>query len=696
MNEKYVLEGLSCPNCAGRIECRLKEDEKFENVNLNFTMKTLTLEGGDRDYIQSIIDSIEDGIVLKELAHDSNGHGYEHGHSHEHSYGGSSSIWKSLAPIILAGILVVSGLFVEDFYIKLAVYVVAYLIVGGEIVLRAFKNILKGKVFDENFLMAVATIGAFVIGEYLEGVAVMIFYQLGEFIQDLAVDKSREAIVELMDIRPDYANLLVDGEIKKVSPEEVSIGDIIVVKASEKVSLDGTVIEGSSELDASSLTGESLPRLASAGDEVLSGSINMTGTLKIKVMKEFGDSTVSKIMDMVENASSKKASTEKFITKFARVYTPIVVGLAVLLAILPPVIMATFDFTPWIQRGLIFLVVSCPCALVISVPLSYFGGIGGASRMGILIKGGNYLESLTEVATVVMDKTGTITKGRLAIKEVLSLFGSEDEFLNKVKRLESASNHPIARCIVGDDDFDIDGVKNYREDAGFGVYGELDGNKYFVGNDKLMRREGVDFKEADGVGTVLYVAENGKYIGHILLADEMKDTSVQAIKELKKAGIRTVMLTGDNEKVATYVGKEVGIDDVYSELLPHEKVDNLEKYMDGAKNTIFVGDGINDAPSLARADIGFAMGGIGSDAATAASDVVLMKDELLGVSDSIKIAKRTKKIVWENIIIALGVKVLVMVLATFGVATMWAAIFADVGVALIAILNSARIIKRPC
>ncbi len=686
---KFVLNGLTCTHCAGKIEEKLKEDKAFSNINLNFSLKTLTLDGDiDKDSLQELIDSIEDGIVVEEVSDTS-------AKKKNNKDSTMTKFLKGLIPIALSIALLIVGYFMDIFWLKLSIFVVSYIIVGGEIVIRAIKNLLKGDLFDENFLMSIATIGAFAIGEYFEGVAVMIFYQLGELVQDLAVDRARDSVVDLMDIRPDYANLVIDGKIRTVDPKEVGIGDVIAVKASEKVSLDGVVIEGKTELDTSSLTGESMPVAVEMGDDVLSGSINMTGTILIKVTKSFGESTVSKIMDMVENASNKKAKTERFITKFAKVYTPIVVFLALAIILLPPIIMGTFDFVPWISRGLIFLVVSCPCALVISVPLSYFGGIGGASRSGILVKGGNYLESLTNVGTVVFDKTGTITEGKLSLADVYSKNTDEEQFLNEVVAIEAASNHPIAKCIVGTKEADALSVEDYREFTGLGVFGKKDGHSYLIGNEKLMNQENVVFEKVDKVGTVLYVAKDGEYQGYILLSDSIKEESKKAISELKKAGIKTVMLTGDNDKVASHVANEVGLDEVYSELLPHEKVEKLESFMSEEKNTIFVGDGINDAPALARSDIGFAMGGIGSDAATNASDVVIMNDDITKIFDSIKISRKTKRIVWENIIIALGIKVGVMLLASLGMASMWAAIFADVGVALIAILNSVRIIRKP-
>ncbi len=688
LESKYVLNGLNCSHCASKIEEKLKSDKAFKNINLNFAMKTLTFEGRvDKKYLQEVIDSVEDGISLEDINEKST--------KKDKKDDSKIKFIKGLVPIFISIALLIAGYFVDVFWIKLSLFMAAYIVVGSEIVIRAVKNIFKGDLFDENFLMSIATIGAFAIGEYFEGVAVMIFYQLGELVQELAVDRARESVVDLMDIRPDYANLVIDGKIRRVDPTEVSIGDVIAVKASEKVSLDGVVIEGKAELDTSSLTGESLPIPVEMGDDVLSGSINMTGTILIKVTKSFGESTVSKIMDMVENASNKKAKTERFITKFAKVYTPIVVFLALAIILLPPIIMGTFDFVPWISRGLIFLVVSCPCALVISVPLSYFGGIGGASRRGILVKGGNYLESLTNVGTVVFDKTGTITEGKLSLADVYSKKMDEEQFLNEVVAIEAASNHPIAKCIVGTREVDALAVEDYREYTGLGVYGARNGHSYFIGNEKLMNQENIVIEKVDKIGTVLYVAKDCEYQGYILLSDSLKEDSKKAINDLKNAGIKTVMLTGDNEKVASYVASEVGLDEVYSGLLPHEKVEKLENFMNEDKNTIFVGDGINDAPALARSDIGFAMGGIGSDAATNASDVVIMNDDITKIFDSIMISKKTKKIVWENIVIALGVKVGVMLLASLGMASMWLAIFADVGVALIAILNSVRIIRKP-
>ena len=638
-------------------------------------------------------------------------HDHDHSHSHDHDHGcgcsgdGHASGKDQLLWLIIGAAAFVSGILFEHFadiafYYPLAIYVLGYLILGGDVVLRAGKNILRGRVFDESFLIAIATIGAFVIGEYAEAVAVMLFYQVGEFFQDMAVGRSKKNIAKLMDIRPDYANLLQDdGSTTTVSPETVKIGDLILVKPGERIPLDGVVTDGSAMLDTSALTGESVPRSAKVSDKVLSGSVNQNGVLTIRVAELYGQSTVSKIIDLVENAAARKAPTEKFITKFAGYYTPIVVGLATLLAIIPPLLFGG-DWSDWIHRGLIFLVISCPCALVISIPLSFFGGISGASRKGILVKGGNYLEALNYLDTVVFDKTGTLTKGVFNVTEVHPAEGySRDELLETAAFAEAYSNHPIALSILREYDKDIDKTKlsGYTEIAGHGVRVDVDGNIVLAGNNKLMISNEITFTESENVGTKVYVASCGNYMGYIIISDEVKPDSREAISSLKAMGVRkTVMLTGDNKKIADSLASELGIDEVYSELLPQEKVEKLE-LLGNQKNAngklAFVGDGINDAPALALADIGIAMGALGSDAAIEAADVVLMTDEPGKLPQAVKVAKFTKRIVWQNIIFALGVKSIFLVLGAFGVASMWEAVFADVGVALLAVFNAMRVMR---
>ena len=581
-------------------------------------------------------------------------------------------------------------------WLQIALFIISYIIVGGDVVKRAVKNIFKGQVFDENFLMSIATIGAFFIGEYPESVAVMLFYQVGELFQSYAVGKSRKSIASLMDIRPDYANVKKGDELVKVDPDEVQIGDIIVIKAGEKIPLDGKVIEGSSMIDTSALTGESVPREVEVGSDILSGCININGVITAEVTKEFGESTVSKILDLVENASSKKSNSEQFITKFARYYTPVVVIIAVFLAIIPPLVIDGATFSDWIYRALAFLVVSCPCALVISIPLSFFGGIGGASKKGVLVKGSNYLEALAETEIVVFDKTGTLTKGVFNVQEIHPEGVSKEELLELTAHAESYSNHPISLSLKRAYSKEIDNgrISDVEEISGHGVIATVDGKKVMAGNIKLMKMMDIPYFKGELIGTIVHVAVNNKYIGYIVIADEVKEDSAQAIKELKAANIKqTVMLTGDNKSIGSKVAKELGLDKVYAELLPADKVEKLEELFSQKSKKgklAFVGDGINDAPVLARADIGIAMGGLGSDAAIEASDVVIMTDEPSKIATTMKISKKTLKIAHQNIVFAIGIKIIVLILSAFGITTMWAAIFADVGVTIIAVLNAFR------
>lgn len=581
-------------------------------------------------------------------------------------------------------------------WLQIALFIISYIIVGGDVVKRAVKNIFKGQVFDESFLMSIATIGAFFIGEYPEGVAVMLFYQVGELFQSYAVGKSRKSIASLMDIRPDYANVKKGDELVKVDPDEVQIGDIIVIKAGEKIPLDGKVIEGSSMIDTSALTGESVPREVEVGSDILSGCININGVITAEVTMEFGESTVSKILDLVENASSKKSNSEQFITKFARYYTPVVVIIAVFLAIIPPLVIDGATFSDWIYRALAFLVVSCPCALVISIPLSFFGGIGGASKKGVLVKGSNYLEALAETEIVVFDKTGTLTKGVFNVQEIHPEGVSKEELLELTAHAESYSNHPISLSLKRAYSKEIDNgrISDVEEISGHGVIATVDGKKVMAGNIKLMKMMDIPYFKGELIGTIVHVAVNNKYIGYIVIADEVKEDSAQAIKELKAANIKqTVMLTGDNKSIGSKVAKELGLDKVYAELLPADKVEKLEELFSQKSKKgklAFVGDGINDAPVLARADIGIAMGGLGSDAAIEAADVVIMTDEPSKIATAMKISKKTLKIAHQNIVFAIGIKIIVLILSAFGITTMWAAIFADVGVTIIAVLNAFR------
>lgn len=605
---------------------------------------------------------------------------------------------KRLWRIIIGAAVLATAVFLNlnNEWLQIALFIISYIIVGGDVVKRAVKNIFKGQVFDENFLMSIATIGAFFIGEYPEGVAVMLFYQVGELFQSYAVGKSRKSIASLMDIRPDYANVKKGDELVKVDPDEVQIGDIIVIKAGEKIPLDGKVIEGSSMIDTSALTGESVPREVEVGSDILSGCININGVITVEVTKEFGESTVSKILDLVENASSKKSNSEQFITKFARYYTPIVVIIAVFLAIIPPLVIDGATFSDWIYRALAFLVVSCPCALVISIPLSFFGGIGGASKKGVLVKGSNYLEALAETEIVVFDKTGTLTKGVFNVQEIHPEGVSKEELLELTAHAESYSNHPISLSLKRAYSKEIDNgrISDVEEISGHGVIATVDGKKVMAGNIKLMKKMDIPYCKGELIGTVVHVAVNNKYIGYIVIADEVKEDSAQAIKELKAANIKqTVMLTGDNKSIGSKVAKELGLDKVYAELLPANKVEKLEELFSQKSKKgklAFVGDGINDAPVLARADIGIAMGGLGSDAAIEAADIVIMTDEPSKIATAMKISKKTLKIAHQNIVFAIGIKIIVLILSAFGITTMWAAIFADVGVTIIAVLNAFR------
>ena len=706
------IEGLDCPNCAAKVERKINTLEGIKEATVDFLGKKIVVladeisENELVELIQTEVDKIEDGVkvfVPKVQAGESSSEGEDTG--------------KIKKKLLIGGVLFVLGIFVPKtlFIPKLVIFLVSYLVIGGDVLLSAFKNILNGQVFDENFLMAIATVGAFAIGEHPEGVAVMLFYQLGELLQGIAVNNSRKSIVSLMDIRPDYANIKVGEGIKKVSPEEIKVGEIIVVKPGEKVPLDGKIVKGASTFDTSALTGESLPREAKAGDDVLSGFINKNGLIEIQVAKVFSESTVSKILYLMENAGSKKSKTENFITKFARYYTPVVVITALIVGIFPPLLIQGATFSDWIYRALIFLVVSCPCALVISIPLGFFGGIGGASRHGILIKGTNYLEVLNNLESVVMDKTGTLTKGIFKVTEVnaennikINDFQNNKTELTKplllkyAAHIEKFSNHPIAQSIVAEYEnsvskVDENVVKDFEEISGFGIKVNINNHQFLAGNSKLMNLGNITFDKKENLGTAIYLAADGKYIGNILISDEVKEDSARAIKGMKENGVKEiVMLTGDNEAIGKNIAEKLGIDKVFTELLPNEKVEKLEeiyKTKSEKGKVAFVGDGINDAPVLARADLGIAMGGAGSDAAIEAADVVIMNDEPSKIVTAIKIAKKTKEIVWQNITIAFAVKIVVMALGLFGDATMWEAVFADVGVALLAVLNATRVLR---
>jgi len=698
IKQEILLEGLDCANCAMKIENSVKGMDGITECSVNFVNKTLTLESA-QDEATDIVSAVKNKIKMIEPHITPLEKGVDHDHDHAHDHG-NKNIKKIVSRLILGTVLAAIGMFSPlSGMAELGIFIIAYLIIGGDIVLRAARNITRGQVFDENFLMAIATIGAFAIKQYPEGVAVMLFYQVGELFQTIAVNRSRKSISALMDIRPDAANLKRNGNIVVVSPEEVKIGEIIIVKPGEKVPLDGKVIEGSSMVDTSALTGESVPREVEAGSDVLSGFINKNGVLTVEVMKEFGESTVSKILDLVQNASSRKAPTENFITKFARYYTPVVVIVAVVLAFLPPLLISGATFSDWIYRALVFLVISCPCALVISIPLGFFGGIGAASKSGILVKGSNYLEALNDVKYIVFDKTGTLTKGVFEVTSIHPNNISEEELLEYAAFAEVHSNHPIALSIkkAYGKEINEEAIQNYNEISGYGIQVTVAGKKVIAGNAKLMNKENIQFDQPDVIGTIVHVAVDEKYAGYIVISDQIKEDSAKAIRLLKQLGIKkTVMLTGDAKTVGKAVGKELGIDEVHAELLPHHKVEEIEK-LDAGKTSnekiIFVGDGINDTPVLARADVGMAMGGLGSDAAIEAADIVIMTDEPSKIPTAIKIAKRTRRIVWQNILFALGVKAIFLILGAFGIATMWEAVFSDVGVTLLAVLNAMRVMK---
>ena len=687
---QLTLEGLNCANCARKIEEKVGKMEGVKESNLNFTTTTLNVklerkvkEEHAINEIKKIVEALEPHVKV------------------EKKVSGKTNVQKAkfeVKPTLIIGTILYLIAVIGDFKgaLALILFVASYLLIGGKVVLTAIKNIARGQLFDENFLMTVATIGAFSISEYPEAVAVMLFYEIGETIQGYAVNKSRSSISSLMDIRADYANIIIDGKEKKVSPETVKVEDIILVKPGEKIPLDGIVVEGESFVDTSALTGESVPRKIAVNDEILSGGININGVLKVKVTKKFGESTVSRILEMVENAANKKANTEKFITKFAKVYTPIVVALAILIAVVPSIFIKDALFSTWLYRALVFLVVSCPCALVVSVPLGFFAGIGGASKKGVLVKGSNYLELLKDLETVVFDKTGTLTEGVFTVTEINTNNIQKEKLIEIAAMAESFSNHPIAISIIKEYGKEIDKevIKEYEEIAGHGIKAVINNEEVLIGNAKLMNQFNISYNEVDSIGTVVYCAINGEFKGSIVISDKIKENAAEALINLKAAGVKkTVMLTGDNKKTAEKVGEKVKIDEVHSELLPLGKVKEVEKLLKASNKNgrlAFVGDGVNDAPVLARADIGIAMGGIGSDAAIEAADVVLMKDDINALVDAINVSKKTNKILWQNIIFALGVKVIVMVLGTFGIANMWTAVFADVGVTIIAIINSTR------
>ena len=684
--KSYRLEGLDCANCAMKIEKGVQKINGVKEATVNFTSGKLTIDA-EEDHLATI--EQETKKVVKELEPDVKVTEIDKEKVSEH---GNEKERNTLFRILfsLAGIAL---LLLFDFNepIRLIGYLLIYLLIGYDVVKKAVMNIVKGKIFDENFLMSVATIGAMLIGEYPEAVAVMLFYQIGEYFQGLAVSHSRKSIRELMAIRPETAHVQTAEGLMTVNPEDVQIGQFVLVKPGERVPLDGTIIEGESLVDTSALTGESVPKSVYVGETVLSGFINKNKPFLVQVEKSYENSTISKLLELVENASSKKAPAENFITKFARYYTPVVVGLAVLLAVLPPLVVSGAAFSEWIYRALTFLVISCPCALVISVPLSFFGGIGGASKIGVLVKGSNYLELLAQTETVVFDKTGTLTKGDFSIQTIDTKIDPKI-FMQYVASAEQFSIHPIAQSVLEGYAGTLLPTTNIQEFAGEGILAEVDGKQVLVGNHKLMERFEISFPSSQEIGTLLYLAIDQSYSGYLVIADTLKEDAVDALVQLKQAGVKnTVMLTGDSKKIADHIGKQVGVDKIYSELLPEDKVQRLEEILQrNNKKTAFVGDGINDAPVLARADVGIAMGGLGSDAAIEAADVVIMNDQPSKIAEAIHLAKKTLKIVKQNIVFAIGIKILVLALGAFGFASMGDAVFADVGVTVLAVLNAMR------
>ncbi|KEJ01649.1 cadmium-translocating P-type ATPase [Clostridium botulinum] len=740
IKKKLLLKGLHCANCATKIERAVQKLNIIEEANYNFNNSTLiiNLEETHKDSIiktiQEIVDRIEPGVKVvdkenlkrtvvhapvknssnlkmqnnkeENLKLDKKENSYEHNHdhSHGHSHDGEDSdeLEKKTLIRIISGVvlLILATVLKSKETLSIGLYLASYVLIGGKVILSSIRNISKGQVFDENFLMAVATVAAIGVKQYPEAVAVMLFYEVGEFLQDKAVNKSRKSITALMNIRPDYANLVKGEDIEVVSPEDINIDDIIMVKPGEKIPLDGIVVEGQSSVDTSAITGESLISEVSKDSNVLSGYINKNGVIKIKVTKTFGESTVSKILELTENASATKANTEKFITKFARYYTPVVVFAALALAVIPTLILKDPDISKWIYRAAVFLVVSCPCALVISIPLSFFAGIGGASKKGVLIKTGTALEALNDADTIVFDKTGTLTKGVFIVSKIESEEGvNTEELIEYAALVESYSNHPIAKSILKYYEKTIDNkrIEGYEEIVARGVTAYIDGKKIYAGNNKLMEELNINYKKAQEDGVILYIALEDKYIGYIVINDEIKKDSKETIKSLKDIGIKkAAMLTGDRKSTANNIGTFLGMDEIYSELLPQEKVEKMQSLKSKTSKDgkiVFVGDGVNDAPVLAMSDIGVSMGGLGSDAAIEASDLVLMSDEPSKLVDAIKIARKTHKIVWQNIIIVLIIKFAVLALAVMGKSTMWMAVFADVGVALIAVINALRILK---
>ncbi|MFA5431602.1 MAG: heavy metal translocating P-type ATPase [Candidatus Paceibacterota bacterium] len=694
--KRYNLKNLDCASCAAKIEDNLKKLGEVKFVAVNFANSTMTIDTDSLEKVKARIKEIEPEVELEDI--DKAKSSVSTSELAENKW----TIIKAVSGLLLliAGMVFEKEIHNTPFHIaEYLVFGTAYLIVGWKVVSSAVKNIAKGQFFDEQFLMTIATLGAFAIDQMPEAVAVMLFYVVGELFQDIAINRSRKSIKALLEIKPEYANLSVNGETTKVSPESIKVGDTIIVKAGEKIPLDGEVIEGNSFVDNSTLTGESVPRKVKEKDTVLSGTINQTGVLTIKVTKLFSESSVSKILELVENASSKKAETEKFITTFAKYYTPVVVISALLLALLPPLLFSGQTFSEWIYRALVVLVISCPCALVISIPLGYFGGIGSASRKGILVKGSNFLDALTQVKTVVFDKTGTLTKGEFKVSEVVTSNGfTKEEILEYAAYAETNSNHPVAKSIsqAFAKDIETQRIKKVEEISGHGIKAVVDNKTVLAGNDKLLHKENINHPVCNVEGTVVHVAIDKVYAGYIIISDTLKDDAIKAIEALRAKNIQTVMLTGDNQFAAAAFAKKLNINKYFFELLPQDKVKHIENLILESKGgkVAFVGDGINDAPVIARADIGIAMGALGSDAAIETADVVLMTDSPSKVATAIDVAKTTRKIVWQNIYFAMGVKLFFIVLGVFGVATMWEAVFGDMGVALIAVFNAIRILKK--
>lgn len=699
--KKYQLKNMDCASCAAKIEDGLSKLPEVKFVSVNFTNSTLQIDTPDIEEVKQKIKEIEPEAVVEEMQKEQPAESKSILHENK----------KELIKIFLTILLLAVGLIFEkeihNAPYRIAEYLVfipAYLISGWGVLRGAVRSITKGKVFSEHFLMSIATLGAFAIDEMPEAVAVMLFYVIGELFQDIAVNRSRKSIKALLEIKPDYANLKSNGEVKQVSPESVKVGEIILVKAGEKIPLDGEITEGNSFMDTSALTGESVPRKVKEKDIVLAGMINQSGLLTITVTKLFSESSISRILELVENAASKKAETEKFITTFAKYYTPVVVFGALLLAVLPPLLFTGQTFSDWIYRALVVLVISCPCALVISIPLGYFGGIGRASRRGILVKGSNYLDALTKVKTVVFDKTGTLTKGEFKVAEVVVKNGfDKEELLRLAAYAESHSNHPIAKSVIEayrklipSGKIDQVLISDVQEISGKGISAKVNAQQVIVGNDKLLHLENIQHEKCDVEGTVIHIAVDFVYAGYIIISDTLKDDAIETIRLLKEKNINTVMLTGDNKTAAETFAKKLGIDTYYYELLPEDKVDHMEQIIQSSSKgnkVAFVGDGINDAPVLARADVGIAMGALGSNAAVETADVVLMTDSPLQVVTAIDVAKKTRKIVWQNIAFAMGVKLFFILLGAFGIATMWEAVFGDMGVAVLAILNAMRVLK---